>query len=96
MPLLNIGMHKMEPKELAKMILASAVLYQLWMMTNEKVMNVDTKTYTNRVKYILSWFIGKRGVSLRDEVKRFLCDNCQEALQILSTHTPEEFMLMLS
>ena len=76
-PLLNIGMHKMEPKELAKMILASAVLYQLWMMTNEKVMNVDTKTYTNRVKYIL-------------------CDNCQEALQILSTHTPEEFMLMLS
>lgn len=95
-PLLNIGMHKMEPEELAKTILASGVLYQLWKMTNEKVMNVDTKMYTDKTKYIPSRFIGKRGVNLRDEVKRFLCDNCQEALQILSTYTPEELMLMLS
>ncbi len=95
-PLLNVGMHKMEPQDLTKTILASAVLYQLWKMTNEKVMNMDTNTYTNRVKYIPSRFIGKRGVNLRDEVKRFLCDNCPEALQILSTYTPEELMLMLS
>ena len=86
----------MEPEELAKTILASAVLYQLWKMTNEKVMNVDTKECTDKAKYIPSRFIGKRGVNLRDEVKRFLCDNCQEALQILSTYTPEELMLMLS
>ncbi|KAK8812153.1 hypothetical protein WA556_004278 [Blastocystis sp. ATCC 50177/Nand II] len=95
-PLLNIGMHKMEPEELAKTILASGVLYQLWKMTNEKVMNVDTKMYTDKTKYIPSRFIGKRGVNLRDEVKRFLCDHNQEALQILSTYTPEELMLMLS
>ena len=95
-PLLNIGMHKMEPEELAKTILASGVLYQLWKMTNEKVMNVDTKMYTDKAKYNPSRFIGKRGVNLRDEVKRFLCDNCQEALQILSTYTPEELMLLQS
>ena len=84
-PLLNIGMHKMEPEDLTKTILASAVLYQLWKMTNEKVMNVDTKMYTDKAKYIPSRFIGKRGVNLRDEVKRFLCDHNQEALSILST-----------
>ena len=92
-PLLNIGMHKMEPGELAKTILASGVLYQLWKMTNEKVMNMDTKMYTDKAKYIPSRFIGKRGVNLRDEVKRFLCDNCQEAFSILSTNSPEELML---
>ena len=54
--LLNIGMHKMEPQELAKAILASGVLFQLWNMTNEKVMNVNTKEYTDKAKYIPSRF----------------------------------------
>ena len=55
-PLLNIGMHKMEPQELAKAILASGVLYQLWKMTNEKVRNLNTKEYTDKPKYIPSRF----------------------------------------
>ena len=52
----NIGMHKMEPQELAKAILASGVLYQLWKMTNEKVRNLNTKEYTAKPKYIPSRF----------------------------------------
>ena len=86
----------MEPQELAKAILASGVLYQLWNMTNDKVMNVNTKEYTDKAKYIPSRFIGKHGVNLRDQVKRFLCDHNQEALQNLATYNPEELMLLLS
>ena len=67
MPLLNIGMHKMEPKELTKTILASAVLYQLWKMTNEEVINLDTKRDIDKVKYIPSRFIRKRSMNLQDE-----------------------------
>ena len=55
-PLLNVGMHKMEPQDLAKTILASGVLYQLWKMTNEKVRNLNTKEYTDKPKYIPSRF----------------------------------------
>lgn len=46
----------MEPQELAKAILASGVLYQLWKMTNEKVRNLNTKEYTDKPKYIPSRF----------------------------------------
>ena len=86
----------MEPQELAKAILASGVLYQLWNMTNEKVRNLNTKEYTDKAKYIPSCFIGKRGVNLRDEVKRYLCDHNQEALRILATYSPADLMLLQS
>ena len=87
-------MHKMEPQELAKAILASGVLYQLWKMTNEKVRNLNTKEYTDKPKYIPSRFIGNRGVNLPDEVKRFLCHHSQEPLQNLPTYTPPHLTLL--
>ena len=60
-------MHKMEPKELTKTILASAVLYQLWKMTNEEVINLDTKRNIDKAKYIPLYFIGKQSMNLQDE-----------------------------
>ena len=95
-PLLDIGMHKKDPKDLAKVILASAVLYQMWKMTNEKIMKHDTKTYSNKAKYIPQEFIGKRGVNLRDAVRDFLCDCNQEALEILQSYGPDEITRLQS
>ena len=95
-PLLDIGMHKKDPKDLAKVILASAVLYQMWKMTNEKIMKHDTKTYSNKAKYIPQEFIGKRGVNLRDTVRDFLCDCNQEALEILQSYGRDEITRLQS
>lgn len=89
-PLLNIGMHDQDPKDLTVTILASAVLYQFCKTTNEVLENVDNSAYEKKAKFIPPEFIGLKGDDLRSTIKLYLIEHYPEQYQKFVNETPEE------
>ena len=89
-PLLNIGMHDQDPKDLTVTILASAVLYQFCKTTNEVLDHVDYSAYEKKAKFIPPEFIGLKGDDLRSTIKLYLIEHYPEQYQKFVREPPEE------
>ena len=73
-PLLDIGMHKMDPEDLAEVIYASAVLYQYCKYKHEEFFPPQNAEYADRLLPIPEEFLNKETPALRDLLRDYFVE----------------------
>lgn len=82
-PLLNIGMHRMDPEKLAVAVGASAVLYQFCKRAKEHVMKIQPPEYLNQTFSIPESFADKTTEMIRQELADTFARKYPKALRAI-------------
>lgn len=83
-PLLNIGLHKMDPENLATVVHASAVLYQFCKKTEEQLLHPSPHRYLNQRFVIPDGLIGKSAREARDFLVDYFISRYPRTYQTLN------------
>ena len=82
-PLLDMGMHRMNPEKLAVAVQASAVLYQFCKKAKERVMRVQPSAYLKQTFIIPDSFVGKSTELIRKELADMFARKYPKALRAI-------------
>ena len=82
-PLLDMGMHRMNPEMLAVAVQASAVLYQFCKKAKERVMRVQPSAYLKQTFIIPDSFVGKSTELIRKELADMFARKYPKALRAI-------------